>query len=153
MASGSRWKRRCDALSLTASGRREQPPFFRHALERARAAVFEPQSGAGHEVLDGARHEHFANASLRRNARTDVYGYAADLGAHDFAFAGVDSCPHLKAELVALGTDSFDAARDPRRGRCPEARWIAVLALKSLADAGQLPMQCVEQAMATYGLP
>jgi len=61
--------------------------------------------------------------------------------------------PHLKAELVALGTDSFDAARDPRRGRCPEARWIAVLALKSLADAGQLPMQCVEQAMATYGLP
>ncbi|MCE4056276.1 transketolase-like TK C-terminal-containing protein [Pseudomonas sp. Au-Pse12] len=61
--------------------------------------------------------------------------------------------PHLQVELVALGSDSFDAVRDPRRGRCPEARWIAVLALKSLADTGQLPRQCVEQAMRTYGLP
>jgi len=39
---------------------REQPPFIRDALEDVRPAFGEPEARSGHQVLDGAGHEHLA---------------------------------------------------------------------------------------------
>src|SRR5437870_11007790 len=39
---------------------REQPPFIRDALEGVRPAFGEPEARSGHQVLDGAGHEHLA---------------------------------------------------------------------------------------------
>jgi hypothetical protein len=53
------------------------------------AAILEFESGAGDEILDRARDEHFAGSSERRDARADRDSDAGDLVVADLAFTGV----------------------------------------------------------------
>src|SRR5262245_6021668 len=43
------------------------------------APIVELQSGAGHQILDRAAHEHFTRLRLPRHARTDMHGDSANL--------------------------------------------------------------------------
>src|SRR6185295_13488777 len=51
---------------------RERPPLAGDALQRMRAAVAELDRRTGHEVLDGARHQHLRGPRAGHDARCDV---------------------------------------------------------------------------------
>src|SRR5262245_57725128 len=76
----------------------KQAPFTRHAFEVLTSAFSEGQSGAGDQVFDCTRYENFARVGQGRHTGTDVNRYSADLLAHDYAFARVQTCSHLDPE-------------------------------------------------------
>jgi DNA-binding winged helix-turn-helix (wHTH) protein len=67
---------------------REQLPTTRNTLQRAEAAVFEADPGAGDEILDRARDENFAGLGARGDARAGVDGDACDFAIDYLALAG-----------------------------------------------------------------
>jgi hypothetical protein len=79
------------------------------ALQASLPAILKAQAGAGHEIPDGARHEHFAGGRLARHARTDVHRYPTKLAVRQLAFSGVDACANVQAE-VSKGVDDRSAA-------------------------------------------
>src|ERR1700730_7043040 len=81
-----------------------------HPLERMDAAVRELESRPGHEIFDRVRDQHLARAGERGDARADMDGDAAALGAHHLAFAGMASGPHLEAERPYILGDRRRAA-------------------------------------------
>ena len=63
--------------------------------------------------------------------------------------------PFVKAPYVTLGTDGFgrsDTREKLRHHFEVDRHWVAVAALKSLAEEGQLPAAKVAEALARYGL-
>src|SRR6185369_9158552 len=72
------------------------------------------QSGAGNQVLDGARDKHFAGTGQRRDARADMDHDPADLVAHDLAFASMQAGADRETErldAVRYGASAADRAR------------------------------------------
>ncbi|RLU12091.1 pyruvate dehydrogenase [Pseudomonas prosekii] len=60
---------------------------------------------------------------------------------------------HITARFVALGADSTASMpAEPTPGQTVDKRWIVTLALRALAEDGQIPQACVEQAMQRYQL-
>ena len=104
-----------------------------HALQLALAAVLEGDARAGHEVLDGSRHEHLARAGGGSDARSGVDGDSRRLPGDDFALAGVNADANLEAELVNQLGDGASAADRP--GRSVEAREEPVAGSVDLAAA------------------
>src|SRR6516164_8838638 len=73
------------------SGHGEELPLAGDALELVDAVLGELDTGADHEILDGARDEHLARASEPADASSQVYAYAADVIAHHLALASVNA--------------------------------------------------------------
>jgi len=91
-----------------------QPPLLGDAFERNVATILELDAGTCHEILDRARHEHFARLSLQRDARADVDGDAANLLLRQLALAGMQTGANLETELSQAFSDrppALDGAR------------------------------------------
>ena len=58
-------------LAARSGGEREDAPGLRDPLELMLAAIFEPESRSGDEVLDRARHENLTGARERRDPSPD----------------------------------------------------------------------------------
>jgi Flp pilus assembly pilin Flp len=89
-------------------------PFVGDAFERFHAVIAKARSGAGNQVLDGARDKHFARRCQRRDAGADMDHDPADLLAHDLAFASVETVPDLEPERLdttRYGAGAADCAR------------------------------------------
>jgi hypothetical protein len=99
---------------VVSRARREEPPFAGNAFQLADAAILERNPRAGDEILDGARNEHLSGLRLRRNAGADVDGDARHLAVDELAFARVQACAYIEAEL--------DAQRIARAGPSKEAK-------------------------------
>src|SRR4051812_2240683 len=75
----------------------------------------EGEPGAGHEVADGARHEHFAWPGKAGDAVGDMHGNAADLSPPPFDLAGVESRSQVKLALRTFVDDRFGTPNRTRR--------------------------------------
>src|SRR5262249_44565952 len=75
-----------------------QSPFAGHPSEGVKAAVSEPKGRAGHEILYGARHEHFAGHGAGGYAGADMDGDSANVVVHDLALAAVETSTEREAE-------------------------------------------------------
>jgi hypothetical protein len=106
---------------VVSRARREEPPFAGNAFQLADAAILERNPRAGDEILDGARNEHLSGLRLRRNAGADVDGDARHLAVDELAFARVQACAYIKAELAHGGVIA-DAQRIARAGPSKEAK-------------------------------
>jgi pyruvate dehydrogenase E1 component len=63
--------------------------------------------------------------------------------------------PFVPQRYTALGTDGFgrsDTRSQLRSFFEVDRRWVAVAALKALADEGEIPARTVAEAIARYGL-
>ena len=88
---------------------RVDPPLPRHALELVTTALLEPEARPRFGVHDGARHEDFAGSRDRRDARSDVYGQAADIPHLVLDLPHVEAAPDLEAELADRVPDRVGA--------------------------------------------
>ena len=86
--------------------------------------IFKIDSGARDEILNGSGNKHTSGLSLRHDPRADVDRDAADIVAHQFAFAGVHSRAHIDTELSYCLRDcqSRNASRAPARRTSQENR-------------------------------
>src|SRR3954451_17985543 len=75
-------------------------PRLGHALENMRPAIGEVDARAEHEHLDRGRHEHFAGACQRRDARTDVDSETSDVSCAPLHLARVEASTNLDADLL-----------------------------------------------------
>src|SRR6266516_7965744 len=124
---------------LPAAGERVEAPLAGHALQRLGAAILEREAGTGNEILDGLRHEHFAGAGLRGDARADVDGESGHLVADDLALTSVDAGPNLDPVFAQRAGNGVGAAN--RAHRSVEGREEAVPGGIELASP-----EAVEQA-------
>jgi hypothetical protein len=91
--------------------------------------VFEVETRSCDEILDCARHAHFAGLGTSRNTRTDVDGNAADLAIDQLAFTGVQSRAHLQAwvsHLVACRACTPHTDEVGEQNRCQDAVGFAL---------------------------
>lgn len=83
-------------------------------------AVLELQSGPGDEVRDRSRYQHLAAARERGHTLTDVNGDPRDVVATEFDLTGVQSGPHLYADVTNGVSDSactlYSASRSLESG-------------------------------------
>src|SRR6476660_4309727 len=79
----------------------QQLPGAGHATQLDAAAILEARARAHDQVPDRAVDKDFAHPGLAEDARRDVYRDPPDVGAQQFALAGVDagpiSIPHASA--------------------------------------------------------
>ena len=88
-------------------------PLAGNALERAVATVCEA-TGAGDQILYGAGDQNFVRLS-ERNTRADVDRDAADILAHNFAFAGVEASADFNPKLTDFVADGASTTSAPCR--------------------------------------
>ncbi len=75
-----------------------QAPPFRHAFQPVNAAILESDSGLRHQILDGARDQHFAGTRFRGDARADVKRETDHVSPAHLVFARVQPDPDLQSE-------------------------------------------------------
>ncbi len=80
---------------------RQELPAAGHATQLDAAAILEARARADHQVPDCAVDKDFAHPGLTEDPRRDVYGDAPDVGAQQFALAGVDAGADLDAQCLA----------------------------------------------------
>lgn len=69
--------------------KRKELPTARYSFELVGAAGVEREARADNEVFDSSRHEHFAGACQRADARADVDGESGEVVLDTLALAGV----------------------------------------------------------------
>lgn len=82
---------------ITRSGRCEQLPRSRNALQTVGSPVFKLEAGPCDQIPYGARDQHFICCSESSDARSDVNRYATEFFTDDFALAGVNPRPNANA--------------------------------------------------------
>src|ERR1051326_5955533 len=70
---------------------REDSPLIGDTFQCVLAAILELESRSGHDALHSLGHEHFSRFREVADARCDVDGDAADVGAHHLDPAGVQT--------------------------------------------------------------
>src|SRR3954471_15048135 len=93
----------------------EELPGAGYSAQLDAAAVLEAGARADHQVADGARDEDFARPGLAKDARRDVYRDPPDVGAQQFALAGVNAGADLDTQCFGVGAQGFGAADGLRR--------------------------------------
>jgi len=84
---------------LLSGAHGEEAPLARNSFQLVHPALLKIDSGTRHEVLHGPGDKHTARLGFRHDARTRVDRDAADVVAHQFAFAGMHSRAHFNTEL------------------------------------------------------
>jgi hypothetical protein len=89
----------------------EQSPTPRDTFQLVFAAIVKLNARANHEILHGARDEHFARNRQRPESSGDVHGEAAEIVASYLALTGVQTHAQLDTETPG-GIDDRLAAAD-----------------------------------------
>jgi hypothetical protein len=129
--------------------RRENTPFARNALERVDATVTEAQPGAGHQILDSARHQNLGWAGERRDTRAYVNGDSTDVVADYFALTCMEPGTDLYSErldFLGNGTGAANAAcRTVKGGQKTVARRLHLVAAKTREITPDRGMMFIEE--------
>src|SRR5258706_5387935 len=75
--------------------RRKQWPFSRNALEMVGASGIEANAGPGHEIFHRVGYQNLCRLRQGCDPRGGMHRNAADVVAHEFAFAGVQAGAHV----------------------------------------------------------
>src|SRR5437868_13825364 len=78
------------------------------------ASLAEAETGAGDQILDGSRYQHFARPGERRDARCDVNGDALHVVADDLDLSGMEATADLNVER----TNRLDNGARATHGTC-----------------------------------
>src|SRR3954452_11066744 len=97
------------------SGRGEQPPAAWDAPQLVLAALLELNPGSHHQVLHGARDEHFARSGPIHHARPDVHSQPAHVLTDDLHLTRVQATPDLHAQVSYAGSDRMGRPNGPGR--------------------------------------
>ena len=89
-----------------------QAPSLRHAFELVNAAILEADLRLEHQILDRARHQHFAGTRFRGDARADVKRETDHVSPAHFVFARVQPHPDLQPQRAHCLADC-GRATDP----------------------------------------
>jgi hypothetical protein len=100
------------------------------------ATILKGHSRASHEILHGARHEHFVRACVAWDSRADVHSNAADLGTDHLALARMHARPHFQPEQADAASDGGVTSNGPcgpveREDRRQDAIRLDHMALRS----------------------
>src|SRR5438105_10870965 len=76
-------------------------PLAGDSFERCEAAALELKTRTGDECLHRCGDQDLVRAGDRRDTGTRVHSDASELAVHHLALSGVDTRPHLEAELIA----------------------------------------------------
>jgi len=93
----------------------QQLPGAGHATQLDAAAILEARARAHDQVPDRAVDKDFAHPGLAEDARRDVYRDPPDVGAQQFALAGVDAGPDLDTQCFGVSAQSLCTADRLRR--------------------------------------
>ena len=93
----------------------EQIPSARKPLELMRSTFGETQARAGDEIGYDPRYQDFVRLRLRHDARGGMDGYATDVPAPDFDFAGMEARAQRQSDLLCGGPKRQSTADSPAR--------------------------------------
>ena len=117
------------------SSRCEKSPLTGNAFELIDTAILKMDSGARDQILHCSGNEHITRLGLRHDPRADVDGDAADIVAHQFAFAGVHTRAHIDPELFhcVARSPARNGPRAPGRRKSQEnrRRWCSFPSAKA----------------------
>ena len=128
-------------------------PFAGNAFQGSVTTIFEAQTRASHQILDGIRYEHLTGTCQRSNACANVNGYTADVIAHHFAFPGMQSSTDIDPERtysVVDGASATNAARwTIKGGKNTVTGRLNFAAAKALETAPDRNVMVVEELAPT----
>src|SRR6516165_7128018 len=75
-------------------------PFALHALERSGTVIAKAQAGAGHQILDGAGHQHLARRGERGYAGADMDRDPTHIVTHYLALSSVKTSADLESQRL-----------------------------------------------------
>lgn len=116
----------------------EELPCSGDAAQLYGAAVGEPESGAGDQILDGARDHNHAGLRRGRHSSSDGHGDAGDLLVKQFALPRMQAGADLDAEFTDPVANRTRAANGPGRSVEDREEPVAGGVKLSAAEAGEL---------------
>ena len=102
-------------VAAESGARREESPLAGNSFELVDTLILKINSGPRHEIFNGSGDKHTPGLGLRHDARAGVHRDAANIVAHQFAFASVHSRAYVDAELSDSKRNGERAAHCSRR--------------------------------------